>query len=76
MNRTIRAPISVLRYDVDKDLLCSVIQHLPFQLLQEFLVPTIPRLRFDQACAITDLIYAIRFSFSQGMQSIYTNVYS
>ena len=28
-------PISVLRYDVDKDLLPSGIQHLPFQLFQE-----------------------------------------
>ena len=27
--------ISVLRYDVDKDLLPSGIQHLPFQLFQE-----------------------------------------
>ena len=28
-------PISVLRYDVDKDLLPSGIPHLPFQLFQE-----------------------------------------
>ena len=38
MNRTTRAPLSVLHYDVDKDLLRSGIQHLPFQLLQELKV--------------------------------------
>ena len=39
MNRTTRAPIYVLHYDVDKDfLLRSGIQHLPFQAIQEMKV--------------------------------------
>ena len=36
MNRISSAPISVLRYDVDKDLLLrSGIQHLPFLVVQK-----------------------------------------
>ena len=38
MNRTTSTPISVLSYDVDKDLLRAGIQHLPFQLFQEIKV--------------------------------------
>ena len=39
MNRTTSTPISVLRYDVDKDLLlCYGIQHLPFLVVQKIKV--------------------------------------
>ena len=38
MNMTTSVPISVLRYDVDKDLLCSGIWHLPFKFFYEIIV--------------------------------------